>query len=153
MAHNRTAIRNAIVALLEAIPTPTALAVYAERRRRLDATLMPCIIISLGTDALDPTDRALGAPYTIEHEQAVTLELHAAGSDGDVVADQIDAMELEVETALASDLNLGGLCELVQPLSSELEMESAQDTVIGVRSLSYITPWRATFGSPDIPEG
>ena len=153
MAHNRTELRNAVLALLQAIPTPTAQAVYAERRRRIDATLRPLIIVSLGNDDFEPVERAMGSPsYSVEHSQALVIELHADGTDGDVVADQIDAMELEVEQALVSDLTLGGRAELITPVSSELETETEQERVIGVRTLNYIIAWRSVFGAPDTPE-
>jgi len=153
VAHNRTEIRLAVKALLDAVVSPTWANVYVERRHRIDTTLRPLVIISTGNDDLEPGNRAMGSPvYDVEHSQALTLELHADGTDGDVVADTIDAMELEVEAALASDLFLGGLVEMVTPVSSELEMDSETDRIIGVRSVQYLASWRSAFGAPDTPE-
>ena len=151
MAHNRTAIRDALLTLLSGMVTPVA--VYAERRQRIDSTLRPLAIIALGDDAADAGEMAMGAGvYEVEHVQTVTLELHAEAADGETVCETIDQMELEAETLLASDLTLGGLAEIIYPIGSEIETSTDQDRVIGVRSVTYSIPWRAAFGSPDTPE-
>lgn len=152
MAHNRTEIRAAVKALIDAIPSPVAANVYLERRRRIDSTLRPCIIISTGEDDQDPAERAMGGPYQVEHTQSLLIELHADGDEGDTAADTIDAMELQVEAALASDLELGGLCELLTPVASTLEMSADTDRVTAVRGVTYSVAWRSAFGTPDTPE-
>jgi len=140
-----------VVALLQVgVTTATT---YSERRHRIDSTMRPLVIVSLGEDTPDAGQSVMGSPtYEVEHTQALTLEIHVEAADGQLCAEAIDQVELEAEAALASDLTLGGLCEMIYPLSSELEMQTEQDRVIAVRSVVYTIPWRCSFGSPDIPE-
>lgn len=151
MAHNRTQIRDAVMTLLT--PGVTSATVYSERRHRIDSTIRPLVIVSLGEDAQDIGQAAMGQPvYEIEHVQVVTCEIHVEAATGVECAVEIDQIELEVEQSLASDLTLGGICEIIYPIASELEMQTEQDRVIAVRSVNYSIPWRCAFGSPDIPE-
>jgi len=95
----------------------------------------------------------MGQPvYQVEHAQVLTVEIHTEAADGQIAAESVDQVQLEVEGALASDLSLGGLVEIIEPAGSELEMLTDQDRVIAVRSVNYVLPWRAAFGTPDIPE-
>lgn len=115
--------------------------------------MRPLVIVSLGEDTPDAGQSVMGSPtYEVEHIQALTIEIHVEGIDGDICAVAIDQIELEAEAALASDLTLGGLCEIIYPVSSELEMQAEQDRIIAVRSVVYTIPWRCSFGSPDTPE-
>ena len=152
MAHTRTQIRSALGALVKTAIDPITFLV--ERRYRIDPTLRPLVIMSLGEDAIQTGESAMGDPtYDVEHAQVATFELHAEGDSGEICADQIDQLELEVEAAIASDLTLGGIAEMIYPIGSELEMETTQDRVIAVRSVNYSVVWRSKFGAPDTPEG
>lgn len=149
--HNRTAIRNAVVALLTTGVTSAAVA--SERRNRIDSTIRPLCIVALGDDAYSADEMAMGQPaYDVEHAQTVTIEIHVDAATGAECAEEIDQIELEVEAALASDLELGGLVENIVPAGSEMETSTDQDRVIAVRSVAYVAPWRCTFGAPDTPE-
>jgi hypothetical protein len=151
VAHNRTNIRNALVALVGPALNPVAL--LSERRNRIDSALRPLVILSLGDDTFEPAERSMGSPvYAVEHSQAVTFEIHTEADTGEVAADDIDSIELTIEAALSTDLKLGGLVEMVFPVGSALEMETTQDRVIAVRSVNYQADWRSAFGSPDDPE-
>ena len=151
MAHNRTQIRDAVVTLLQA--TVTSATIYSERRNRIDSVMRPLCIVSMGSDDPDVSQRAMGQPtYMVEHAQVMTVEIHTEATDGQIAAEAIDQIQLEVEGALASDLSLGGLVEMIEPAGSELEMLTDQDRVIAVRSVNYSLPWRAKFGTPDEPE-
>lgn len=151
MAHNRTEVRNAIVALLSSMVTPVA--VHAERRHRIDTTMRPLVVVTLGQTVAEPAQMVMGAPvYRVESTETITLELHADGVDGAAVADELDQMELEAEQILATDLELGGLVEMLYPVGSELEMSADQDRIIGVRSVNFTVAWRNAFGAPDTPE-
>ena len=93
----------------------------------------------------------MGVP-TLEREQTVTLELHAAGSDGEQIAGTVDQMDLEVEAALAVDQTLGGIALFIQRGESSIEWTDDQDTLYAARTTPYVVHWRADFGTPDLPE-
>lgn len=150
MAHNRTQIRDALVALLTPALSAT---VYAERRHRIDSTMRPLVIVTLAEDVFDAGRQSMGDPsFDVEHAQQVEIKIHTEGFDGEVAAVAIDQIELEIEGALASDLSLGGLVENIEPVGSGLEMNTEQDRVIAVRTVNYAAPWRSEFGKPDTPE-
>lgn len=150
MAHNRTAIRAALATAFGSL----SFSAWTETPgTRIDVTLRPRAVFTLPETAYESGEWVMGADsYDVEHSEGLTVELHADGATGENVADAIDAMELEIEAALAVDLTLGGLCENIVPIGSELEMNQEQDRVIGVRSCNYAILWRATFGTPDQPE-
>ena len=146
MAHNRTAIRIALASAFSALTFP----VYIEHPG-VRADSRPFALVSLGeeTSELD----AMGAPsYPVDREQQCLIELHAEGTIGSTVMDAIDAMELEVEQALAADVELGGACQLIVPDGSQVETNFEQDRIVAQRSLQYVIYWRNRFGTPDIPE-
>ena len=114
--------------------------------------MRPLVIVSLGEDTQDTGLATMGDPiYDVEHAQALDCEIHVEAADGDSCAKAIDQIELEIEAALASDLTLGGICEIIYPAGSELEMLTEQDRVIAVGSVAYVVPWRCPFGAPDPP--
>ena len=155
MPHARATMRDAIQAAMAG--NVTLATVYMERRNRLDPSMLPAVVISL-TDSEPQTDEfTMRSPlYECDNQQAINIEIQAAGEPGDdglLVAEAIDAIEVEVETAMAEDLTLGGAAEMVYPGGSVYETNVDQDRVLGVRVIQYLAPWRHTFGSPDQPEG
>lgn len=149
MAHNRTNLRNALDSAFAAVTFP----VRIEQARRIDSSLRPCAVLTLGDDTAETDQRTMADPtFITERAQACIIEFHAEGATGRIVAEAIDAMELELEGAIAADLTLGDLCELIEPEGSTLEMSAEQDVVIGARGTTYTITWRAPFGSPDVPE-
>ena len=150
MAHIRTQVRAEILAALAGMATPAA--VYDERRLRIDASLLPCVILSLGQSDVEPDEASMGEPWLVQTVQAVTVELHAADDDGAALAATLDQLELEAETALAA-LNPSTIMEKLEPVSSALETSVDQDRVVGVRTLNWIATWRHKIGAADTPEG
>ena len=149
MPHARTTIRNALTAAFSSL----TFTVHTERRRRVDTTLRPLAVMALNAVENESSERAMGSPYEVEHRQTVLIELHADGATGLEVSETIDAMELEIEQALAADVSLGGVAENIEPAGSEVESNDEQDRVLMVRSCTYEVTWRAAFGAPDSPEG
>lgn len=148
MPHHRTTIRTALITAFGSLTFP----VYSERRDRLDAVTRPCAILTMTADEEDTTRRTTG--WTVEHVQTVLIELHVNASTGVEAAEAIDAMELEIEGAIAGSDGgtLGGIVELVEPGGSDIEFSREQDSIVAVRSLTYVASWRARFGQPDNPE-
>ena len=148
MPHHRTTIRNALATAFAGV----SFTVYSERQDRLAEELRPAGILSLTSTEEDSTRRSMG--WSVEHAQTVLIELHAHASTGVEVAVALDAMELEIETALegGDGGTLGGIVELIEPAGSELEYSREQTSVVGVRTLTYTASWRAPFGNPDQPE-
>ena len=149
--HARAQLRAAIATALSGLATP--LAVYMERSHRLGPEDLPAVLFSLTGDTAQADERAMGAPMTVERDQTLLVELHAAGPDGATVANTIDQMELEVEGALEAAWSTWGILEQLSPQYSELEMNADLEQILGVRSTQYILTWRAPMGSPDTPEG
>jgi hypothetical protein len=140
------------MAALSGLTTPVL--VQAERRHRLDATEVPAVLVSTTEDATQPGERSMGTgPYDMETDQNISIELHAQGTDGETVAETLDQLDLEVEQALAADISLGGILEILTQSESAVEFNADQDVVLGVRVVTYVATWRHTFGDADTPEG
>lgn len=151
MPHVRTQIRDAIeTALSSLVVTQT---VFIERKLRVSASDFPAVAVEMSGDETEADMTVMGSPFVVETSQAVMIEFHANGPDGKAVSETIDAMQLEVEAALAADLTLGGILENLVPVGSQVEYSTDQDTVVGVRAAIYNAIWRSAFGSPDTPEG
>jgi hypothetical protein len=134
----------------------TLATVYMERRNRLDPSLLPAVVVSLTDSEPQTDDFTMRTPFVSDDQQAINVEIQVAGMPGDDglgVAEAIDAIEVQVETAIAEDPSLGGAVEIVYPGGSVYETSVDQDRVLGVRVIQYLAPWRHTFGSPDQPEG
>ena len=148
MPHHRTTIRNALVTATAGL----TYAVFPERQDRIDDTLRPCAVLSLTGTEEELSRRTMG--WRVDHEQTALFELHVDAPNGRTAAESLDAMELELEAALAGGDGgtLGGIVELIEPAGSELEMSREQQSVVAVRSVTYTISWRALFGQPDTPE-
>lgn len=148
--HIRGQVRAAISAALTDIMTSGS--VYTERANRLGADDLPALLIYMADETAENDQRGMG-PYVVETSQSVTLELHAAGDDGAAVHTAIDAMDSESEALLAADAPLAALLELLERQSSTVEMNTDQDRVYGLRTVTYVATWRHVFGAPETPEG
>ena len=148
--HARAQLRAAIATALSGLATP--LAVYTERSHRLGPENLPAVLYSLTSDTAQADQRGMGAP-TVERDQILAVELHAAGPDGETVADTIDELEVEVEAALVAAWPGWGILEDFNAQDSEIEMNADQEQILGVRTTQYVLTWRAPLGSPDNPEG
>ena len=149
--HARAQLRAAIATALSGLATP--LAVYTERSHRLGPENLPAILFSLTGDTAQADQRGMGAPMDVERDQTLALEFHAAGPDGATVADTLDQLELEAEAALEAAWSAWGILEQFAPQDSEIEMNSDQEQILGVRTTQYVLTWRAPMGAPDNPEG
>ncbi len=148
--HGRAQIRAALVTALTPALTGTF---YSERAHRLEPGLLPAILLRMGEDSAQDDQRTQGVPFTVERQQTITIELHAAGANGGVVASSLDAMDAEVEQLIAAEPSLEAIVELIAPSESAVEMNVEQDRVLGVRVVTYIATWRHAFGAPETPEG
>lgn len=154
--HVRTLIRNAVSTALSGLATPAT--VLTEPHRRIAPDDLPAVLMSVTDDEPQPDRMTMGSPqYEMERTQAVSIELHAGGSDGQTIAETIDQMDLEVEQAIAASSvspspALGGFAEIVSMTESTIEWNSDQDYILAARTVVYSVAWRHVFGAPDAPE-
>ena len=147
MAHNRTTIRDALTTLFGSLTFP----VWTEAPgTRVDTSLRPVAVFALASDVAD--EISMGEPFRVGWAQELAIEMHADGAEGNAVGAQIDAMQLEIEAALASSPTLSDSIQRIEPVGSEIEWNSSQDRVIAQRTANYLLHWRAQFGTPDVPE-
>lgn len=149
MAHIRTQIRGMILTALQGMATPRA--VYDERRVRVDTSLVPLVILSLGQSDVVDEGATMEEGWTLETDQTVTIELHTTADTGADVADELDQLELEAEAALSA-LNGGSVMTKIGPTSSTFDTSVEGDRVIGVRTLSWTATYSHVLGAADTPE-
>ena len=147
--HNRTAIRNALEALLSSL-TFTLFIEHPGHRK--SGEFRPCAILTLTDTTVDEDRQTMRASPITHRVETCSIELEADASTGLIAAEAIDSMEEEIEIAIGSDLDLGGICEGMEMAGSEYTVNDEQDRVIVTRTLTYNIPWRAPFGAPDTPE-
>lgn len=151
MPHIRTQLRNAVEAAFSSLSHPST--VSTERQHRLDAGMLPAVVFYITSAEPQDESRSMTGAYTVEMAHTLAVEMHADGVDGKTVAESLDQMDLEVEAVIAQDTGIMSVAEIVEVGGSEIEWNTEQDRVLGMRSTSYILTTRHQFGAPDTPEG
>ncbi len=107
--HVRTQIRDAAVALLDALTTTSTRCTGGRPKSRpIQETELPCLLVYTQEEESEPVSGQMG---TRRLQRAVQLMVHGyAQGTGDIDA-TLDTIAKEVEEALAASPTLGGLCK------------------------------------------
>jgi hypothetical protein len=105
MPHQRKVIRDAVVALLKAANTVAGSRVYPNRFTALTNVKLPALLVYTLSEDVDP-----GSADTSPREltRALELQIHAVVGVEEAPDDALDALALQVETAMHADRFLGG---------------------------------------------
>lgn len=147
MAHQRQVIRTAIRDLLDGA-TAAGARVYATRMIPLRRAELPSICVYTLEESVT-ADSLNTAPRELTRELPVVIECRVA--PGANVDDAMDAIALEVETAMHADPYLGGACgeSILDSTIMEVAVEGDRET--GFVALTYQVTYR-TF-APEEPDG
>ena len=148
MAHYRAEIRQAVCDALGG-ETAAAERVFPTRVLPFKKTqTLPVICVYTTKDEVDP-DSLATAPRELTRNLTVTIEGWVTGADEDTVDDAMDALALEIETAMAADIYLGETAANSILEATEMEVVQEGDRLRGLVWLDYRVVYRHL--SPEAP--
>lgn len=130
--------------------TTTGTRVYAARATALGADDSASLLIDLGAEEITPTEIFRVRQRTLER----SLELIVRGAVKAVSGylTTLNAIALEVETAIAGDQTLGGLCKSVQITAiDEPEIEGQGEKTVAVVTLRFSINYFTALNAPQTP--
>jgi hypothetical protein len=147
MAHVREQIISAIATALAGLTT-TGSSVFPSRVDNLQASEVPGLTIYDTDEIVDEEGSTQAAQLRI-----VTIAVvgHVASTSGDGVSDVLNTIASEVETAIYTDITLGGIALGLTLESTTKEYDNEGDQVAGRITLSVNVQYMTALGVPDIP--
>lgn len=131
--HPRQAIRHAVVTQL-AGKTAAGARVFPDRRVAFQRVDLPALAVYVPTESVDVQSRST-APRELDRRAQVVVEgLVQQAENAD---DALDALALEVESALHADWGLGGTASDLLLTSTETDVVDTGKQLIGVVRLEF----------------
>jgi hypothetical protein len=118
--HERKAIRAATVAQLIAANTAAGSRVYATRKPPNESSALPVINVYTLSDQ---TEEVTANTASRELKRLVNLVIEAYVASTDNADDAIDALALEIETAMDSDESIAGTCGWSWPSETQTQVD------------------------------
>ena len=143
MTHVRRSIREQVASTVTGLTT-TGSRVFQSRVFRLEAAVLPCLVVYTKTESVE-LDTMI--PRALNRDLTVEVEGYAMGSDD--VDDTLDLIAEECENALGADseFTVGGIAKSIALENTEMEIEGAGDQPIGVGRLSFTVRYRTTMAN------
>ena len=139
--HVRRQIREAAASVLAALSTTGTRVSQSRMRPRADAAL-PALLIETNEESISP--HSIGAQL----QRDLTLTVRGVAKATSDVDDTLDAIALEVETALAAAPTLGGLSSQTALQRITVDFDDSTDKPVGVIALDYQVTYFTNAGSP-----
>ncbi len=137
--HPRTRIRTAIAAALGAVAPVTA-----NRDDPLPADALPCIGLFTPDEATQ--EITMGSRRQMRRMDLYVDVYVRAGADLD---DQLDAMALRIEQAIAAGGKFGGALDRIELVRTVTDRLTSGELKAGVTRLQFAVTYQTTFGQPD----
>jgi len=143
MAHARTQIRAAVVALVAGLAT-TAANIHSNRLYNFEETDLPCLnVIDMASDELVELSEMSGKTNT----RVLSLRIEGRAKANSNLDDQLDQIASEVEAVLDGAKPAGAkLCTLV----STSKQKSEGDQPYGKIDLDFDITYNTVRGAPDV---
>lgn len=129
--HPRQSIREAVVALLKDAQTAAGDAVYPTREVPWRSVELPGIAVY----CLEEASERLGSEGNLDRR--LVLAIHAVAQLSEGVDDEIDALSLQVEKAMASDPALRGTALFSHLAATEISVDETTSRPTGAVRLAY----------------
>lgn len=143
MAHLHTQIRNAIKAKVTSLAT-TGARVYANRLHPLRDADLPALLITCDTEAVE----LLTAHAPAMQLRKLDVLVDGVAKASTALDDTLDQISLEVETALAAGITVGG--QVLYPVYSGGEFrDETLEKPVGVKSMRFSVQFSAMSNAPD----
>jgi hypothetical protein len=144
VAHLHRQIVEAVASTLTGLPT-SGPRVYTNRLHPMQDAHLPGLRIFLGSETAEPI--TVSAETILERDLSIIVEACAkAISDVDQV---LDAMSLEVESALADGVAVSGKRVPTLYSGMEMELDGEMEKPVGVKRMTFRCLFRAAAMTPD----
>ena len=137
--HPRTRIRTAIAAALGAVAPVTA-----NRDDPLPADALPCIGLFTPDEATQEV--TMGSRRQLRRMDLYVDGYVRAGADLD---DQLDAMALRIEQAIAAGGKFGGALDRIELVRTVTDRLTSGELKAGVTRLQFAVTYQTSFGQPN----
>jgi hypothetical protein len=132
MAHVRKQIRDKVADLLKTNVGLVKRRVYTTRVHPLNDTNLPAISVYTGTE----TSQRLQAGVT-DMIRELSLEIDCYVRETSSFDDDVDAIAVQVEEAMATKFTLDGLAKFTVLTSTQIQFDGDADQILGVAKLTY----------------
>jgi hypothetical protein len=139
--HVRRQIREAVGTLLTGLTT-TGSRVLQSRMRPRDETALPALLITTNDETVEP-----GSVGALQ-QRTLTLQVLGIAKSTGTLDDTLDAMALEVETAMAGAPSLGGLAAGMELRGISVAFDDDLNQPVGVITLDSRITYFVLAGSP-----
>jgi hypothetical protein len=146
MAHVRQQIREALATLLIGLPT-TASRVYKSRSVALQQNELPAIIVSTGSEEIEPMDI-----HGIHLQRTLQINIVLKAEVNTNIDNKLDQMALEVESRInANDANktLGGLCNSITLNGIDMQFDEDLQQPLGEAVCRFETVYHTSSSDPE----
>lgn len=140
--HVRKRIRDAVVTTLTGLTT-TGSRVFRSRVYSVEASTLPCLLVYTPSEIVDLETGTLDAP-----QRLLNVNVHGIVKATEDLDDDLDQIAKEVETAMRTDITLGGLSHGLDYSGYDTDLTSEGDQPHGTITLTYIIKYRTPFGDP-----
>ena len=140
--HIRKQIRDAAVTVLTGLTT-TGSNIFASRVYPIEADTLPCLVVMTPTESITLESGTLEAP-----QRELVLEIKGVAKATSDLDDTLDQIAKEVETAIYTDITLGGLSYSLDLQGTDTALTDEGDQPNGSITLTYIVLYRTPFGAP-----
>ena len=141
MAHPRKEIRDAVATLLVDAETAADDRVVKTRVIPWRRQQLPAIAVYTDSDPVDPRSKTT-SPRQYDRTVELVVEIGVLHTDALSADDALDALELEVLSALGVDPTLGEVCDDLFLAVSEPEFFADGDKVVGTLRMQFDVTYR-----------
>lgn len=143
MAHVRTGIRNALVAVLTGLTT-TGARVHASRMYPQADGSLPCLLV------ITNDERQIVEGLSRVLERTLDVSVRAVVKASASLDATLDTIIAEVETAMGAVTTLGGLIKELSLASIQISYDDMTDKPVGMADITYTISYFTLAGSPAV---
>ena len=141
MAHVRTQIRNQIGTVLASGVALVGGRVYKSRVYPMSQNNLPAITVLTGSET---SDLMVMGSKTLDRTTTIFVDCYV--SVNDTFDDDVDAIAVQIEAAIAADFTVGGLAKTAILKSTEIDFSGESETPVGIARLTYDVRYVTTIG-------
>lgn len=150
MAHPRTELRQAVIALLVNANTAAGARVEDTRVDPIGNAKLPLITVYTLSEPVDVAASAQAAPRELKRDVQIEIAGFVAHSDAVPVATAMDNLAAQIEAAMDADPYLSGKAgdSMLEDTELEVRAENGRsDPLIGIVTLTYSATYRTQPGA------